>query len=46
MNWRNQIDEWDEELYEDRPRKSKLPKMKDVEKSLASKKRKDIENKQ
>ena len=46
MNWRNQIDEWDEEFYEDRPRKGKLPKMKDVEKSLASKKRKDIENKQ
>ena len=32
MNWRNQIDEWDEELYEDRTRKGKLPKMKDVEK--------------
>ena len=46
MNWRNQIDEWDEEFYEDRPRKGKLLKMKDVEKSLASKKRKDIENKQ
>jgi len=46
MNWRNQIDEWDEELYKDRPREGKLPKMKDVEKSLASKKRKDIENKQ
>lgn len=44
MNWRNQLDEWDEEFYEDRPKKGKkLPKMKDVEKSMASKKKRNNE---
>jgi len=46
MNWRNQVDEWDEEFYQDLRRKVKLPKMKDVEKSIASKKRRYGENKQ
>jgi|TARA_B110000977_G_scaffold141373_1_gene179371 hypothetical protein len=47
MNWRNRIDEWDESLYEDKPKKGKnLPKMRDIEKSIASKKRKDFKNKQ
>jgi hypothetical protein len=47
MNWRNNIDEWDESLYEDKPKKGKnLPKMRDIEKSIASKKRKDFKNKQ
>lgn len=46
MNWRNKVDEWDEEFYQDIPRKVKLPKMKDVEKSVASKKRRYNENKQ
>lgn len=43
MNWRNDLDEWDDSFYEDKPRKrKKLPKMKDIEKSMASKKRRDI----
>lgn len=47
MNWRNQLDEWDEGFYEDRPKKGKkLPKMKDVEKSMASKKKRNNEKKQ
>ncbi len=45
MNWRNNLDEWDEEFHENKPRKSKkLPKMKDIEKSMASKKRRDNKN--
>ena len=45
MNWRNKLDEWDEDFYENKPRKSKkLPKMKDIEKSMASKKRRNSKN--
>lgn len=47
MNWRNDLDEWDDSFYEDKPRKrKKLPKMKDIEKSMASKKRRDSKNNQ